>query len=163
MVAGNDDAPPVAEIPEPNARGSSDMLESAIEQKANGILKEEGWKCLKVKFSEKGWPDRLYIHLSGVIVWIEWKRLETQTEPYPLQYERLEELIGRKQWATWTDTLYDGIWYCRHALVAEGIPSGRYQNATGTRSSSFVPGPWPWENELSASGAENPTRAYIDQ
>jgi hypothetical protein len=120
------------------------MLEVNIESAANKHLKNEGWLCLKVKFYEAGWPDRLYIHLSGLHVWIEYKRNETQTKPYPRQEARLRELAARGVWATWTDNPNDAIWYCRTALVAKGVPSGRYQNAIGTRSSSFVPGPWPW-------------------
>ena len=132
------------------------MLEKDIEGAANKILKQEGWKCLKVKFHEAGYPDRLYIHLSGVLVWIEWKRNETQTKPYPLQVVRLRELTERHMNVTWTDNSNDGVWFCRNALVAKGVPSGRYQNATGTRRNRFVPGPWPWESE-------DATREYVDQ
>lgn len=123
------------------------MLESGIESAANKVLSKEGWLCLKVKFHEAGYPDRLYIHLSGLHVWVEYKRNETQTEPYPLQDVRLRSLGERNIWATWTDNPHDAIAYCRSALVASGIPSGRYQNATGAGGSSFISGPWPWELE----------------
>lgn len=139
------------------------MFESGIESAANKVLKEEGWLCLKVKFLESGYPDRLYIHLTGLHVWVEYKRGETQTKPYPLQVVRLRTLIERNTHATWTDNANDAIAYCRSALASARVPSGRYQNAVGTRGSSFVPGSWPWEDKSSPSSTEDPQSSYVNQ
>lgn len=131
------------------------MLEKDIEGDANDTLNEEGWLCLKVKFAAAGYPDRLYIHLTGLHVWVEFKRNETQTEPYPRQVARLRNLVERGVYATWTDNANDAIWYCRNALVTSRVPSGRYQNAFGAGCGSFVPGPWPWEDLIVSSSYQN--------
>lgn len=139
------------------------MLEKDYENAANKILSKEGWLIEKVKFHNAGYPDRIYIHVTGVLVWLEWKRNDTQTEPYPLQRVRILELVRREQYAAWTDDTNAGVRFCRSALVSEGVPSGRYQNAVGTRGSSFVPGPWPWEDVPRLSSTEDPQSSYVNQ
>lgn len=138
------------------------MLEAKIEKAANKILEAEGWLVEKVKFYNAGYPDRIYLHLSGVCVWIEYKR--PGKGPDPLQVIRIRELQDeRKQIVAWADSTDDAVYFCRAALVASAVPSGRYQNATPTRSSSFVPGPWPWKDLIGASGPEDPQSSYINQ
>lgn len=137
------------------------MAESKIEKAANKVLADEGWLVEKVKFLTNGYPDRAYLHLSGVLVWFEWK--DVGKVPSDLQYIRLRDLRERGQFASWSDNVRDGVWFCRNALVAERIPSGRYQNATPTRGSSFVPGPWPWKDESSFSCTEGPQGPYVNQ
>lgn len=139
------------------------MLEVDIEAAANKVLSKEGWLCLKVKFWDAGWPDRLYIHLTGLHVWVEYKRNETQTEPYPLQNVRLRSLGERNIYATWTDNSNDAIHYCRAALVSSGVPSGRYQNAVGTRSGGAIPRSRIGQDITGLSSTEDPQSSYVNQ
>lgn len=114
------------------------VLEKEIEFAANKILKAEGWLIEKVKFANAGYPDRIYIHISGVVCWIEWKRAEKQTKPYPLQQVRILELIARQQNACWSDNANDGIEFCRQALAAKRLSDSRYQNAARAGSGGPV-------------------------
>lgn len=138
------------------------MLEEAkIEKVSNGILKEEGWLVEKVRFLNAGYMDRIYIHLSGVVVWMEFKRPGKGLDP--LQEIRRRDLEERHQFVAWADNSDDAVYFCRAALVASGVPSGRYQNATPTRCSSFIPGPWPWKDLIGPSGPEDPQSSYVNQ
>ena len=136
-------------------------LEKDIEKAANKILGAEGWLVNKVAFLEAGYPDRLYIHLSGIHVWIEYKR--PGEKPSPLQNIRIRDLMRRNVYVYWADNSHDAVAICRSALVSESVPSGRYQNATGARGCRFIPGPWPWEDFSGPSGGEDPQSAYVNQ
>lgn len=139
------------------------MKESKIEKAANLILKNEGWICEKVKFGNSGYPDRFYIHVSGVTVWIEYKKSNHKTGPDPLQVVRLRMLRERHQFAVWADNANDAVWYCRACLVAKGVPSGRYQNVSSTGRGSFVLGPWTWKDKPLPSSGEDPQSSYVNQ
>lgn len=49
------------------------VLESELEQKCCKIAKLEGWLALKVE-KLRGYPDRLFISMSGRVVFVEFKR-----------------------------------------------------------------------------------------
>lgn len=81
-------------------------LEKAIEGRVRAYARGRGWKSLKVKFVDAGYPDRMFI-LPGRICFIEFKR--PGHEPEPLQNHRLLELLAYGIPATWTDNYDDAV------------------------------------------------------
>jgi Holliday junction resolvase len=80
------------------------MRESHLEKSICDYAKKTGWEVYK--FSSPGHravPDRMFISLTGTIVFIEVKA--PGQKPTPLQYRELERLSARCVPATWADSL----------------------------------------------------------
>ena len=84
--------------------GLIDKLEEDVERAAITWAESRGWLCLKMTpAGSTGWPDRLFVSLTGVHVWVEFKRFGE--EPRKLQAYRLKQLRERAVNAHWCDTL----------------------------------------------------------
>lgn len=115
-------------------------LEKGIEERVCLYARRRGWKSLKVKFVEVGYPDRMFI-LPGRICFIEFKR--PGCEPEPIQNHRLLELIGYDIPATWTDTYDDAIGFleAQAKLVAPSVPGKSDSPDAVPECSWTIPGP----------------------
>jgi hypothetical protein len=80
------------------------MRESAIEKSICDYAKKTGW--IAYKFSSPGHravPDRMFVSLSGTIVFIEVKA--PGQKPTPLQHREMERLRDRSVPVFWTDSI----------------------------------------------------------
>lgn len=78
------------------------VRESTIEDRVVKWAKGRGILARKMNgLGNASWPDRMFVLPNGVVAFVELKR--PGEEPTPLQYDCLQELIDRKQYATWTD------------------------------------------------------------
>lgn len=108
-----------------------DPLEKGIEGRVVAYAKGRGWKSLKVKFVETGYPDRLFI-LPARIVFIEFKR--PGKEPTTLQNHRLLELLGYHIPATWTDNYDDAVGFLEEQAKLGAETISRESNSTPPES-----------------------------
>lgn len=80
------------------------LLEADIEQDAADWAVARGWMSFKfTPQGQTGFPDRLFISLCGIHVWIEFKK--PGEEPRKLQRYRLKKLREQAVNAHWVDTL----------------------------------------------------------
>ena len=80
------------------------MLEADIEQAAVDWATARGWESIKfTPRGNRGWPDRIFISLCGLHVWIEFKK--PGETPRKLQAYRIKQLRKRAVNAHWTDSL----------------------------------------------------------
>lgn len=100
-------------------------LEIEAENKYKEWTKENDVICLKVKFIEAGYPDRLSILPNGLHVWIEFKR--EGEEPEPLQAHRIQEMGKRGVLVGWTDDANVAIRFVQAFLEAARLPAEGYQ------------------------------------
>lgn len=136
--------------------------ESYIENKVVEWADDHDFLTPKVKFAERGWPDRLFISPFGHTIFIEFKRLGGL--PDPLQWYRLMELKKRGIPAYCVDTILEGITILKAALEPARLPetSGEVTPITGVRGS--LSGPRSGENEHLPSSGEHPEAAgYVSQ
>ena len=80
------------------------VLEADIEKKVVDWAEARGWEVIKMNIQgNRGYPDRLFISLIGIHVWIELKkRGET---PRKLQAYRIRKLQKRAVNAHWCDNV----------------------------------------------------------
>ena len=82
----------------------ADKLEVDIEQAAADWACARGWESIKfTPRGSRGWPDRIFISISGVHVWIEFKK--NGKEPRKVQLYRIKQLRKRAVNAFWIDNL----------------------------------------------------------
>jgi len=105
-------------------------LEKTDEERTVQWAERNGWVVEKVKFANAGYPDRVFIAIEGLIVFIEFKRLGEK--PEPLQYHRLKVLNDRGLIATWTDNYDDAIAFLSKVLSDKGYEV--YALPDGSRS-----------------------------
>lgn len=80
----------------------STVRESLVEQRIVARAKRAGWDAYKFTSpAHRGVPDRLFIHSSGVVAFIEVKR--PGGKPTPLQDRELRKLRANMQNAEWFD------------------------------------------------------------
>ncbi len=128
----------------------SEKLEKIDEQRFGKWCKIHNWWTQKVRFAQKGYPDRIYIHrVLRIRCWIEWKRIGE--EPYPLQYERIAELRSLGENVTWTDNFNDAVHYLE-TLESEALSAPRDKNAPQSGGSGTLSRSWPRENDYSPRG-----------
>ncbi len=96
-------------------------LEKDIEQVVVNWAMKHGFLAPKVKFSEAGWPDRLFISPIGHTIFIEFKR--PGYKPDPLQEFRLDQLRKRGIPATWCDNTVEGINILKAAVEPARLPN----------------------------------------
>lgn len=100
-------------------------LEKDIEDKVCKWAAAKGFICLKIKFVETGWPDRLFISPQGHTIFIEFKRRGER--PTKLQEYRINELGSRGIPATWHDTYVGAITTLKAALESTPLPDASNQ------------------------------------
>jgi hypothetical protein len=138
------------------------LTESYIEGKVVDWAKEHGFLTPKVKFAERGWPDRLFISPNGHTVFIEFKQLGGQ--PDPLQWYRLMELKKRGIPAYCCDSIISAITILKAALEPARIPEESDPVATISRIGGPVPGSRSWKDQYLSSCPEDPKgKGYVSQ
>jgi len=90
------------------------VLEREIEERVCEAARELNFLEEKVRFVRNGYPDRLFISPSGILLWIELKKVGE--EPDVIQNYRILELRCRNQIAFWTDQ-YDECVFAFKTLV----------------------------------------------
>jgi hypothetical protein len=122
----------------------------------NAVVKwadDNGFLTPKVKFAEKGWPDRLFMSPFGHTIFIEFKRLGG--EPDDLQAYRLKELKKRGIPAFCCDSIFSGIRLLQACLEPASLPK---KSDTVTPIPSIlrpVSGPRPGQDLNSLSRAQD--------
>lgn len=84
--------------------------ESKVRDPVVNWAKENGFLHFRMSFRpgvRQGTPDDLFIAAGGLHVWIEFKA--AGKEPTPLQYQRLDTLIGHSVAAFWCNDKAEGI------------------------------------------------------
>lgn len=80
------------------------VLESETEAKAVKYAEERGYITFKVSpFSQRGWPDRVFINIHGHHIYIEMKR--GSKKPRKLQAHRIEQLKQRNVETHWSSSI----------------------------------------------------------
>lgn len=92
----------------------TNKLEVSIEDEVVKWAKKNKFLTPKVKFTEAGYPDRMFVSPYGHTIFIEFKR--PGEEPSPLQYHRLSELTKRGVPATWCDNVLEAIGILKSSL-----------------------------------------------
>lgn len=105
--------------------------EKAIEARAVAWAEKRGFLSLKVKFAEKGYPDRLFLSPKGHTIFIEFKR--QYGKPDLLQAYRIQELRNRGIPAFCCDNDTDAINILKAALESASLPEKSNTAATVTR------------------------------
>src|ERR1700761_5726810 len=144
------------------------MSETQIEDKVCEWAKLNGYLTPKVKFAEKGWPDRMFISPYGATIFIEFKRLGGV--PDDIQEYRLKELHKRGVPVACCDSVFTAIRLLQDALTppsppelaAARIPKASDQAATVTRECGIIFGPRAGENQRRLSGPEDPEGPRYD-
>ena len=78
------------------------ILEKDVEAKVVQLAESLGYITFKVSpFSQRGWPDRVFIHRFGSHIYIELKR--GGKKPRKLQRYRIQQLEERGVEVHWTD------------------------------------------------------------
>lgn len=90
------------------------QLEVSIEDEVVKWAKKNKFLTPKVRFTEAGYPDRLFVSPYGHTIFIEFKK--PGEEPSPLQYHRLSELTKRGVPATWCDNVLEAIGILKSSL-----------------------------------------------
>lgn len=114
--------------------------ETYIEDKVVEWALSKDFLCPKVKFSERGWPDRLFISPFGHTIFIEFKRLGG--EPDKLQAERLRRLTSRGIPAVCCDGILAAIRVLQASLEPASLPTKSDQPPVVTSISRALHGPW---------------------
>lgn len=128
-------------------------LEKDIEQVVVNWALKHGFLAPKVKFSEAGWPDRLFISPIGHTIFIEFKR--PGYKPDPLQEFRLDQLRKRGIPAAWTDNTVEGINILKAAVEPARLPDPSDSVATFPSRSGSVLGPGSGEDVNLSGSTEN--------
>lgn len=100
------------------------ILEKTIENFVVWWAKERGFLTPKVKFSEAGWPDRLFISPQGHTIFIEFK--VPGEVPDKLQEYRLEQLRKRGITADWCDNTVAALVILKAALESAPVSGESY-------------------------------------
>jgi len=105
------------------------VLEKHIENKVVAWAKRAGFLTPKVRFAERGWPDRLFISPKGRHIYIEFKRPGGKLDA--IQGFRIIELDKRGIIAIVCDTYDDAVNWLRTVLVSEALPEKSHQPLVG--------------------------------
>lgn len=139
-------------------------LEVEIEDRVVAWAKSRNFLTPKVKFAERGWPDRLFISPYGHTLFIEFKK--PGTDPYkdePLQVYRIRQLNERGVPAVFCNDYFAGVRILQACLEPENIPGA--SNPTSVKSSVrraiFRPGIG--QDLYSSSNDQNITTEGINQ
>lgn len=98
-------------------------VELDIENRVVEWANKHGFLTPKIKFAERGWPDRLFISPYGHTFFIEFKRPGTNPEKdEPLQVHRILQLHERGIPAVFCDNYFAGIRMLQICLEPENLP-----------------------------------------
>lgn len=114
------------------------MSEKQIEDKVVEWAVKQGFLAPKVKFHEKGWPDRMFVSPYGATIFIEFKRLGGV--PDDLQAHRLRELQRRGIPVACCDSVFSALRVLQAALEPPSLPETSDPVAIITRGGRPVPG-----------------------
>ncbi len=124
------------------------VLEKEIEDRVVVWAQKHGFLTPKVKFPERGWPDRLFISPAGHTIFIEFKR--PGEVPEAIQAYRIATLTKRNIPAFWTTNFDGALTILKTALGPEGLSetsnspvvrSSVRRVISGPRSGQDVDGP----------------------
>src|SRR4051812_26232686 len=104
------------------------MTETQIENSFVLWAIDKDFLAPKVKFAEKGWPDRLFLSPFGHTIFIEFKRLGGV--PDELQEYRINELKRRGIPAFCCDSVFSAIRLLQAALEPTRLPEASNQVAS---------------------------------
>jgi hypothetical protein len=136
-------------------------LEKDIENKVCKWAAGRGFICLKIKFVETGWPDRLFISPEGHTIFIEFKR--RGHVPTPLQMYRITELQKRGIPASWHDTYVGAVTTLKAALESAPVSGTSDKAATVSSIGGPVPGPGTREDLNGTSDVQDPEAEGVRQ
>lgn len=128
------------------------VLEKDIENAVVQWAIKQGFLAPKVKFTEAGWPDRLFLG-HGASIFIEFKRPGEQ--PDKLQEFRIEQLNKRGIPAYWCDSFADAISILTLAMDSPSVSGEGNKTDVEPGSSRVVSGPWAGEDVNMSRCAEN--------
>lgn len=131
-------------------------LEVEIEDRVVTWAQKNGFLTPKVKFAERGWPDRLFISPYGHTLFIEFKR--PGTDPYkdePLQVYRIGQLHARGIPAAFCDDYFVAVRMLQACLEPEELPGASNQTSVKSSVRSALPRPRSGQDVNSPSNAED--------
>lgn len=136
-------------------------LEKDIEMPVVGWAKKHGFLTPKVRFSEAGWPDRLFISPIGHTIFIEFKR--PPFRPDALQEYRLGKLRERGIPAYWVDSVIEGISILKAAVEPARLPEASDSVVAFPSRSGAISGSGTGENVNLSGSIEDLVQKGLDQ
>jgi hypothetical protein len=130
------------------------MTEEQIENAVVLWAEDRGFLTPKVKFAEKGWPDRLFLSPFGHTIFIEFKRLGG--EPDPIQAHRLKELTKRGIPAFCCDSVFSALRILQTCLEPSSLPKASNPATVIASIMRPVSRPWAGEDINSTRYPQNP-------
>lgn len=103
-------------------------MKTSEAQVQRSIVKDarvNGWLCMKVDWSQAGYPDLIIIGKNGMVAFVEVKR--DGEKPRPLQQYRHAELVERKQECHVVDSLKAWVELKQRLQTIDGMGSTRTQ------------------------------------
>lgn len=128
--------------------------EAQIEDYVCLWAEQRGFLTPKVKFAEKGWPDRLFISPFGHTIFIEFKRLGG--EPDKLQEYRLKELTKRGIPAFCCDSIVSAINILKASLEPASVSGAGDKVASVSSISRTIFRSGSGEDQHSPGSPKNP-------
>jgi len=131
------------------------LNEQYIEDKVVAWALKNKFLTPKVRFAERGWPDRLFLSPTGHTIFIEFKD-PSITRPEPLQNYRIMELRRRGIPAFYCNNVIEGINILKAALESSPISNEGDQDVAEPSSSGTILRPRFGQDQHLPSGSKDP-------